>query len=427
MVKIYQNSLIKDTGIYTISGVLNAAIPFLLLPILTRYLSPKEYGIVTMFTLITTFVSPFIGLSVNGAIARNYYERDNIDFSIYVYNCIVIIIASTIIVSLLLKILAGPISVVSSFPKEAMWTIIIYSTSQVLISVIQSIWQVQKKALLYGVFINLQTIFNFVLSIIFVVVLKMNWIGRIYGQILSYLIFSIMAIIILFRSKLIKIIYDFTYIKNALKFGTPLIPHAISGTVISMTDRFFITNMIGLADAGIYSVGYQIGSIINLFANSFNNAYVPWLYEKLKKDDYKTKIRIVKFTYIYFILILAIALFVGLIAPKILYYIIGKSYAESSSYVIWVALGYAFNGMYFMVVNYIFYSQRTNILAAVTFVTAIVNIIINYIFIKAFGAIGAAQATLIVFFIKFILVWILSASVHKMPWRLIKNSEKINI
>jgi Na+-driven multidrug efflux pump len=65
---------------------------------------------------------------------------------------------------------------------------------------------------------------------------------------------------------------------------------------------------------------------------------------------------------------------------------------------------------------YIFYIKKTYILAWVTFFCAGVNVILNYFFIKANGAIGAAQATTITFFIQFILTFILSSKVYKMPW-----------
>jgi len=93
-------------------------------------------------------------------------------------------------------------------------------------------------------------------------------------------------------------------------------------------------------------------------------------------------------------------------------------------YVLWIALGYAFQGMYFMVGLYIFYVKKTYILAWVTFSSAGVNIVLNYFFIKANGAIGAAQATTITFFVQFIMVWILSAKVYEMPWRNVIFSKK---
>jgi Na+-driven multidrug efflux pump len=107
-------------------------------------------------------------------------------------------------------------------------------------------------------------------------------------------------------------------------------------------------------------------------------------------------------------------------------FFVSRNFYFAYKYVLWIALGYAFQGMYFMVVNYIFYVKKTYILAWVTFTSAGVNIVLNYFFIKANGAIGAAQATTITFFVQFIMVWILSAKVYKMPWKLdiTKNAQK---
>jgi O-antigen/teichoic acid export membrane protein len=424
--RIFKNSLVKDTGIYTITSIINAAIPFLLLPILTRYLTPEDYGITSMFTLLITLVSPFIGLSINGAISRQYYNKEEIDIWKYVFNCFVILIVSTFFVCVIFLSSSAIISNLSSFPSDFLWLVIVYSFCQFVTSIILSLWQVEKKALFYGLFLNSKTLLTVLLSIIFVVGLDFGWEGSVYGQTIASLIYAIFAFILLLKNKWISFSINMKYIKNALTFGVPLIPHALSGSIISMTDRLFITNMVGLAATGIYTVGYQVGSIINILAFSFNNAYIPWLYERLKKNETNTKIKIVKFTYLYFISIFFLAIILGVIAPYVLQIFLGKTFRGSSIYVIWVALGYAFNGMYLMVVNYIFYAQKTKFLALVTFITAIFNVILNFIFIRKNGAIGAAQATTLTFLIKFLFVWFLSNKTIKMPWNLFKIKNEYN-
>lgn len=415
--EVLNNTLTKSTGIYTLTSIINSAIPFFMLPILTRYLTPEDYGIVSMFSLLATFVAPFMGLSLNGAIARQYYNKDEINIWEYVGNSILILFVSSAFVGVVFNFFASFISEMTSFPIRMLWSVIIFSFSQLICNIVLSLLQVQKRALLYGIFNIMMTSVNMITSIILIVYVGLSYSGRIYGQVLSVVLFAFISIIILIKNNWAKFTIRKEYIRNALLFGIPLIPHALSGTIISMTDRFFITNMVGLAATGIYTVGYQVGTIINLVAFSFNNAYVPWLYERLKKNEYDTKIKIVKFTYVYFIGILVFAFALGLIAPIFLDIFLGESFNESSIFVIWVALGYAFQGMYLMVVNYIFYEQKNSLLAMVTFLTAVINIILNYFFIKAFGAIGAAQATTVVFAIKFIIVWFLSAKVHKMPWK----------
>lgn len=90
--RIANSKLIRSASIYTLTNVINKAIPFLLLPILTRYLTPEDYGIVSMFGVLVSLVTPFTGLSIHGAIARMYYEIDSVDIKAYITNCLLILL-----------------------------------------------------------------------------------------------------------------------------------------------------------------------------------------------------------------------------------------------------------------------------------------------------------------------------------------------
>ena len=73
---ILNSTLLKSSAIYTFSSVVNSAIPFLFLPILTRILTPSEYGIIAMFQISVSIVFPLVGLNLEGAIARKYYDGE---------------------------------------------------------------------------------------------------------------------------------------------------------------------------------------------------------------------------------------------------------------------------------------------------------------------------------------------------------------
>ena len=68
--------------------------------------------------------------------------------------------------------------------------------------------------------------------------------------------------------------------------------------IITRIDRIFINSMVRVDATGVYSVGYQVGMIIGLLTQSFNLAWSPFLFEKLKENNYSTKVKIVKFTYL---------------------------------------------------------------------------------------------------------------------------------
>lgn len=415
---LIKSSLIKSSGIYTLANILNSAIPFFMMPILTRYLSPVDYGITTMFTVLMGFLTPFIGVNMNGAINRQYYERDQVDLPKYITNCLMVLVINTLFISAIVFLLTGPISKLTAFPGDWLWSVVLVSAFQVIIQITLVLWQVQVKPIAYGMFQVAQTLLNVASTIYLVVSLGYNWQGRIISQVLAVGIFGILAFFSLYKNGWIKFGLDKKYMKHMLSFGIPLIPHTIGAFVINMIDRIFITNMVGLAATGIYSVGYQFGMVIGILQDSFNQAWVPWLFEKLKKNNFEDKKKIIKITYLYYVLILGISLLFSLAAPLLISVLIGDKFKGATQYVIWVAFGYAFNGMYKMVTNYIYFVQKTYILAFITFGTAILNMILNYYLIKLNGAIGAAQATALSFFISFVLTWILSIKIYKMPWLL---------
>ena len=410
------NSLIKSLSIYTGANILNAAAPFLLLPLLTRYLSPADFGIVAMFQVILSFILPFSGLNAEGAVSRQYFEKDKIDLPTYIGNAFILLFTGSVIVLLTLLLFGKNVESLTSFPFGWMGIIGLCAAGQNISEIGLALWQVQYRAFHYALFRIARTISDIGISVFLVVYLKKNWEGRIEGQFISTIVFSVLTLIILYNGKWIRLKINKAYMINCLEFGIPLIPHVVGAIIIAMSDRIFITRMVGLSEAGLYAAGYQIGMIIGLFQNSFNQAWVPWFYEKLKQKNEKTNLNIVKFTYAYFIVILAGAGLLSLIAPSLCTYFLGKDFSSAEIYVFWISLGFAFNGMYKMVVNYFFYIQKTYMVSVITFITAGLNIFLNYCFIKMNGAIGAAQATMISFFVQFLLVWSISTRAYHMPW-----------
>jgi O-antigen/teichoic acid export membrane protein len=378
-----------------------------------------------MFQVLVAVLSPFVGVAVHGAIARQYFERNRIDFPEYVGNCFFILGTSALIVSLVFWYFSQEVSRLTRFPMGWVWIIPVLSLLNFVVITVLTIWQVRMMAVRYGTYQILHTTTNLAISVLMVVGLGMNWKGRIAGQFLAAAIFTIAAVVILWRGGWLKLRLNSQYMRNALKFGIPLIPHQLGGWSISMIDRIFITRMVGLASTGIYSVGYQVGLVIGLLQDSFNRAWVPWLFGELKKNDTNVNIRIVKIIYTYFAVIFAGAICLGLVSPWFLDFFVGEQFSGAGKFVLWIAVGYAFDGMYKMVANFVYYSEKTYLLSWVTFLTAIINIILNYILISLNGAIGAAQATVCSFSIAFIFTWMLSARVFEMPYSLrVRESQR---
>lgn len=408
--------LVQSAGIYTLANFLNAAIPFLLLPFLTNHLSPADYGIVAMFQVLMQFTTPFVGMNSTSAMTRQYYDRDKIDFRQYVSDSFFITMVTGIFITLLFVAFKSPLSAVTQFPENWLFVVVIYCLAQNIGLIVLSLWQVQYKPVPYGLFRIGRTILDISFSVGLILWVGMRWEGMVIGQTTATLLQAALALFFLLKGKWLRKGINKEYIKDALKFGVPLIPHVIGAIIITYSDRLFITNMVSIAETGLYSVGYNVGMIVYLVQNSFNQAWVPWFYEKLKGDRHSDKLNIVKFTYLYYLAMGLLVAVVTLGTPWFFTTFLGQNFQNAMQYVFWIALGFGFNGMYKMVVNYIFYLKKTYIISIMTVVTAVINILLNYFFIRSMGAIGAAKATAVSFFIEFVVVWIISSRLYKMPW-----------
>lgn len=416
--KLLKNQLLQHSFVYILSNIIKSAIPFFLLPVLTRLLSPSDYGIIAIFQVILSIFIVFVGINLHGAISVNFFKLTKTEMKSYIGGILTILVFSFLLNFVIFTFMSSSLESVLKIPHNLTLFALIGALFQSFINIVLTLYRMEERPFSYGIFSIANVLFNIFISLFLIIVYHMKWEGRVLGIFISSVVFGFFALFLLKTKDYLSFKIKKKYIKDALFFGIPLIPHALGGWIITSTDRLFINSMIGTTATGLYVVGYQVGNIIELLAYSFNQAWGPFLFKKLEENNYETKIKIVKFNYLYFVGIISLAILLSLFAPLIIKIFVSKSFQESYKYVFWIALGYAFNGMYYMVAGYIFFIKKTHILAWVTFFSAFLNALLNFIFIKLNGAIGAAQATTLTFLLSFLLTWILSYKVYPMPWRI---------
>ena len=413
----FKSVLFGNAAIYLGANILNAAIPFLLLPILTRVLTPADYGIVAMFGIVLSVLGAFTGLSVHGAIGVRYFQMQKNELAEYVGTCIGILVISTSFIFLLVVFFGSWLSAVTGVPLDWLLVAVVLSGLQFLGNIRLSLWQVDGQAKKYGAFQVSQSLLNACFSLIFILIVGMAWQGRILGQALAIGMSGVVALWWLLKDGLlIRPVTWNRYGADALKFGVPLIPHVIGALLIVAVDRFVIAKLLGIAQDGIYMVALQIGQAIGLLTESFNKAYSPWLFRKLSNATEELHIQIVRGTYLYFFIVLMGALTLGFIAPMLVRFLVGESFRDAGNFVIFIALGFAFGGCYFMVTNYLFYASKTSLLALITLASGIINIPLMFWLVGVNGLTGAGQAFMLSQAISFMVTWWLANKTHPMPW-----------
>lgn len=404
-----KSAIVKNIGLYTLLNFFNASVPFLLLPILTNHLDKAQYGIMDIFMNMSFILMPVIGLNISASVVRFYFDKDTIDFPVFLYNIIFFIVCSGgsfIVLAGALVLFEINIFQDESIPYYLILLSILYVLFSQLCEVLLSLFRVEEKPLHFGLFRISKTIMDFGVSVLLIVIFSYGWEGRVYPTVLITCLFSILAVVIIKRIWTLNYKINKNYIKSALRYSSPLIFHGLGVYIISFSDRFLILKFLGIESVGIYAVAYQIGMIMSFVNTSFNQAWMPFLFSKLKEENGSVLKRLEKFNYIYFLLMVFIALGVYVMVPSIYKYFIGETFNVDASIVLWVLLGYALNGMYKMIVNYIFYFKKTTNLALYTMIAAVVNISGCYILLPRYGILGASVSTTIAFFVLFILVYI---------------------
>lgn len=416
MQAVLASSFFRAASVYGVLNILRQLVPFLLLPVLTNYLSPEDYGALATFNIVIALLYIVVGLNLDGAVGREFFERDKIDFPKYVANCIGISLFIAVLCVPILYILSPWLEKITGLDAGFLWAALVISYLRYVTQVLLVIWQSGMRAFSYAILQISQIILEVALAISFIVVLEMGLLGRIDAIFFTSVVFAFISVFILVRQGLVRGGYNQEYIKEALAFGVPLIPHAIGGLAIAMTDRILLMNMVGAEQTGLYFVGFQVGSVIALSAYAFNQAWSPWLFGKLNNITDAAKKRIVLLTYGYCVCILVGAFLLTAIAPIIFEYFVGDQFSDGLRVVGWVALGSSFMGMYYVVGAYITYVRKTHILSWVTLFVGVANLVFSYVLIQHNGYVGAAQGTALAYFLSFVLTFILSAKVYPMPW-----------
>ena len=83
--------VVKDSIIYLTTSSINKLIPFLLLPVMTNYLLPEEYGLLSVYMLFVTLFSAFIGMNLHLNISKNFFQVSKEKMAIIIGNIFILL------------------------------------------------------------------------------------------------------------------------------------------------------------------------------------------------------------------------------------------------------------------------------------------------------------------------------------------------
>ncbi len=402
--------MFKNALIYTGGLGLNKIIPFLLLPLLTIYINPADYGKIAIVNITISVVTVLISINFNGAILRSHFELNRvkqnqlfisaIKFTFF-NSAILLLLMSTVI--FVLKTFFGLTNIYEISTYWGFFAVFI-SLANALFALLLVYFQVRLKPYLHISVIILNTFTTAVISIIFVIVFKWGWEGRLLGiGVSSSIIILSMALWWKKDSQpSVQAIENKYFTSKLYGFGLPLIPHALSGVALVGIDRLFLSHFSDLKTVGIYSVAYQFGIIISIIVSAINTSWAPIFFLRITNNEHQY---VLKKTVSIFIIIIILFFTLNISTKWMIKTFLDKNYLDAVNFISLITLGYMFEGFYIILSNYIIFFNKNIVLSYLTIIGLVVNTILNIVLIPARGAQGAAEATLVTYIIYFLIVF----------------------
>lgn len=425
------NKIVKDTAIYSIGKMLPSLITFILLPLYTNYLTPEEYGIISSMGILQGIVIFFLTLTLERSIYRLYFDYKGVAKKTFLSTVFLLILSISITNTLLLVTILQPVLQklfisIPFFPYYFYSILISFFNSTTL--VLNIYFQVEENPKKFVFLTVSRSLVDIVLRVIFIVVLSTGALGQIYAALIANGIFAIYYIFMSIVNFGVK--FDKKIIKSTFKYSLPILPTLLAGWVINLSDRVFIERYLTLTDVGIYSLGYKLGQIVFIVAAGFQVAYNP-IFNRVaaNKEQSEAQSILGKYNTFFMLALTILAFLVSLFSKEIVILMANKAYHESYLIVPLVSYGYLFNTFTFVNNLPIYFMKKSSVPMWTSVLGAIMNIILNTLFVNIIGSLGAAIATLITFLGMFLISRFFSSRIYEVntSWKLIINVLLISV
>lgn len=399
------NKAIKAGIWYTFANYISKGAVFLSTPIFTRIMSEHDIG---AYANINSWIQVLIPLvtfefftSLN--LARFDYKKE---FKQYMSSALGYSTIITLLFSIIALLNINQLCKAFSVERYMLYVMITYLLTYPAIQFLQI-----KNLFEYKYMEStLITLSSFIIPIVFSIILTFISEDKLKARILGYYVpvIIISMIVYVYVFSLGKKI-ERKYFKYAISISFPLIWHSFAMHLLASGDRIVITKFQGAESNAYYSVAYNCCAVVTILWSSMNSVWSPWSTECMEHNEINRLCQASKKFMVFFSLIILLSL---LLAPEFILIMGGKTYRNAMYVIPPILVGLIAHFAYSLYVNVEFYNKKQTRIAIGTILAAVLNILLNIVFVPRYGYVAAAYTTLAgylcLFIFHFISLWLLN-------------------
>lgn len=394
-------------GLIGISNILIGLSSLILLPFLTKNLSIQDYGVWIQFTTTVMFIPLLINMGLPYSMNRflpSEKDKKNIQEGLYSITFILLFIS---LIALILIIIFSRELAMALF-NDNIYISLVLSVS-ILINCVWSsfisFFKTFQQMKAYSIFSVIQVYFT-----VGAVILLLYLGYGISGVLTGYLIVQIIVLLFTVYFVIHQIGFSFPKFRNVkeyLSFGIPTVPGNLSYWMVDASDCYIIGIILGTTFVGYYAPGYTLGNIIIMFMMPFAVLLTPLLSVYYDQGQINKVKLYLNYSLKYFLLLSIPATFGLSLLSKPLLIILSTPEIANNGYMITpiVALSTLMYGIYGIISHILILEKKTKIIGYMWIIAAIINLVLNLLFVPIYGILAAAFMTLIAYAFTFLVSW----------------------
>jgi O-antigen/teichoic acid export membrane protein len=412
--------LLVGSGTYATTNFALKALNFLLITLFTRYLSPGDYGTISLAEIIAVTLATFCGLGLDTAVRRLYFHHADQPAEQRRYVSSVVRFGAMLTIGVIaLTFVAGPQFLhriaphfaVPFFPYVAL--ALGTATANQMVDYRLGLYQNEHRPVAFSLLATASFLMTGGSAVLLVVLLHRGAAGMLTGKLMGAAGSLLLAIFL--SRKWWTGGFEWKFVRESLPIALPIVPHLLLALGLVVADRFILDYYRNLREVGIYTVAYTFGMVMYLVTASISQAWSPLFYD-VARDGREGQRVLGRLFSALSLLLVAIAIFGSLIAQEVVTHFLDHRYWSAGQLVPWIIAGYLFHALYSILQPSLFQVRRVGFLWVVSGVALVANIGLNFLWIPRWGMYGAAYATTAAYVIEAALIYIYAQRVYPLTF-----------
>ncbi len=406
--------IVKHSFIYGLGSLLSKFLGVILLPIYTRFLTPADYGILSLLVITGSITGIIVKLGLNSALFREIIYHESEKAKALSTTLYFLILESAIFFGILVFFSSSISKLIfrSIEQSELLKFIFITRFLDTFRIIAMTKLRIGNRSKAYATLSVINFLIGVLLNIYFIVILRRGVEGLVIAGLIGSSFFTIISLFIMWNN--LKVSFSPQILKRMLRFGVPLVPVGLSSYLMTSADRYFLQHFSTTTEVGLYSIGYKIGLIMSLIVQSFQLAWPSKKFEIAKQPNAESNLSKILTYYLFSMGFIGLA--ISLFSREILFIMTTPEFYKAYIVVPLIVLSYIFYGMRFITNIALAVQNKMKYVPPIIIGSAGLNLYFNYLLIPRYGMMGAAIATIISYLVLVIVQTVVNLHFWYIPY-----------